>query len=782
MQLTPPPYRPPGSSDDPEAPADPRRHRTTPGQRTAVLAIAAVSGVLAAATSTATPTGWRPADLGWVWFVVTVVALCASRAQRWTLLWMAVPGAALGVGAGRIAGVLALAAAVVVLWRTIRDRRVRTAVGGLAGTALLSMELPGGVRLTGATALLTVLALGPVVWTAWRRARRGERRVAVRALAVLTGLCAVGTACAVALAILTAPAAVDAVEASNTAVARAGGDDTAATAAGFRAAGDDFAALRSTADRPWFLPARIVPVVGNNVQLTRTAFAAGAELNRTAADLAVNVDQSALSRPDGGVDLTVLASFATPATDAAAAVAQAQDDLAAANSPWVLPPLESRLDEIATSLDDAQRSADTVARAAEVLPGMLGADGPRRYLLLLGNPAELRDVGGHLGNWAEIVADDGRLELVEVGAPYDLFTPNEVVPPRIDGTFSDSFLEIRPQYFPQNWGSTPDMDAVARMAAGLYPQARPGPPVDGVIYADPTAFAALLELTGGVEVPTTEVVLTADNAVQFLTVGQFVTLTDVAPGTDPLGDAIEQAIGRFTDAPLPAPRRLVDLFSDVVAGGHLQVSTFDDGVNDLLDRTGLRRTLERRNQEDLLAVVNRNANPSKIDAFLRREVDYSVDWQRSTGQIRSTVTVRLTNEAPAEGLAPVQSQGPPTTPERTNRTQLSILTPLAAVLAEQDGQRAAFATQPETPSIFRHSVWVELAPGQSTEVRLDLSGIVDAGTYQLHWIGQPLLINEPTTVRVHDVERDPAGDEVSVTTFPAGEDRTIRVGSSPAVG
>jgi hypothetical protein len=781
MQLTPPPYRPPGAPVADLPAADRRSAGTTPAQRATVLLIAAVSGVVAALTSSASPTGWGPADLVWIWLAAAVVSLCASRAQRWTLVWMALPAAALGVGAGRVAGIVALVAALVQL-RAPRDRRVRAATGGLAAVGLLDLGLPGDLRLTGVTALVAVVAVAPAAWTAWRRARSNERRAAVWLLLGVSAVCVLGSVSAGVLAATTASSAERAVEASDAAVDEATDADPEATAARFRAAGEEFDTLDATANQPWFLPARVVPVVGNNVNLTRTAFAAGGELNRTAADLAVDADQSALSRPDGGVDLAVLASFAAPASDAAAAIGRARADLAAADSPWVLPPLGRRLEEISGSLEEAERSADVVADAAEVLPGMLGADGQRRYLLLLGNPAELRDIGGHLGNWAELVAVDGRLDLVEVGAPYDLFTPNDVVPPRIAGTYSDSFLEIRPQYFPQNWGSSPDMDAVARMAAELYPQARPGAPIDGVIYADPTAFAALLELTGGVQVPTTDVVLTSDNAVEFLTVDQFSVLTGLPAGVDPLADAIEEAVGRFSDAALPTPRRLVELFGDVVEGGHLQVSTFDPRANALLDRTGMRRTLERRDQEDLLAVVNRNANPSKIDAFLRREVTYAAEWQRSTGRIRSTVTVRLTNEAPADGLVDVQYQGPPTTPERTNRTQLSILSPLSAGGAQQDGSPTAFATQAETPSVFRHSVWVELAPGQSTEVTLELSGIVDAGEYRLRWIGQPMLVNEPTTVEVTDVEADPERADPFVSTFPAGENRTIRFGAGPEVG
>ncbi|MBU6215301.1 MAG: hypothetical protein KGR17_01760, partial [Acidobacteria bacterium] len=116
MQLTPPPYRPPQPGEPPtNGPAPRRRQPTTPGQKRAILAIAAGAGVLAAITSAASPTMWEPADLFWRWFAATGVALCASRSRRWTLVWLAVPAAVLGVGASRGAGILALVGAAVLL-------------------------------------------------------------------------------------------------------------------------------------------------------------------------------------------------------------------------------------------------------------------------------------------------------------------------------------------------------------------------------------------------------------------------------------------------------------------------------------------------------------------------------------------------------------------------------------------------------------------------------------------------------------------------------------------
>ena len=42
---------------------------------------------------------------------------------------------------------------------------------------------------------------------------------------------------------------------------------------------------------------------------------------------------------------------------------------------------------------------------------MLGGDGPRTYFVAFTTPAEARGLGGFMGTWAELRADDGRLEV-----------------------------------------------------------------------------------------------------------------------------------------------------------------------------------------------------------------------------------------------------------------------------------------------------------------------------------------------------------------------------------
>ena len=150
---------------------------------------------------------------------------------------------------------------------------------------------------------------------------------------------------------------------------------------------------------------------------------------------------------------------------------------------------------------------------------------------------------------------------------------------------------------------------------------------------------------------------------------------------------------------------------------------------------------------DLLAVVNRNSNPSKIDTFLRRSVDYDVDWDPTTGAVRSRVVVTMTNEVPAGDLGTEVTQPPPGAAPATNRTQLSVVTPFRATGALVEGEDVAIGSTSETDGLRRHTVTVDLPPGQRRTVSFDLTGEVARGDrYRLRWITQPLV--RPTDARL----------------------------------
>ncbi len=711
-----------------------RRTRSTREQRVGLsIEIAAAAAVVVLLTDSA-PTGHWIIDALYRAGFAAATVLAGARARRWNLLiaaalvavgsdgWMLVPAcAALAMGFG-------------LAWTGRRHRLVGGAAGALIAWAALDLAWPASP--TGATAALASLAVVPLWVSGYRNARRPTQRYLRYGLGGALLLAVASAAVAITFALTQRATLVDAADATVEAASSITSNSTSAGST-FTENQTEFAGVASAARSWWMLPTRAVPVVSQHVRAIQVAAESGADLNAFADELSGTVDYDRLQTSDGGVDLDLLRQFAGPVQRADTTLARVSADLADVQTPWLFPLLTDQIQEFRAQVDDAHRATAVADSAITHLPGIMGAGGPRRYLLLLGNPAEARDLGGHLGNWAELVVDDGKIDVVRVGVPYELFAPWTEPAPQLpeDLTLPVSLEEMQPTRFPQNWSASPDLATVNRVASALYPQAAGGAPIDGVIYADPVAFAALLGLTGPVEAGGVQ--LSADNAVQYLTRDQF--LGD-DPQSAPVSDLIRVALDRLTDNQLPGTEAVADAFSQVVAQGHLQFVSSTESENQLMELVGLDQPVPTVDGGDVVAVLSRNANPSKIDAYLHRSIDYDVDWEPSTGTVRSRVIVTLRNDAPAEGLPSLVIGAAVPLPPGTNRTQLSVLSPFDAVGMMLDGERIGYSTRDDLAGLHRFSVLVDLPPGAERTVVLDLGGRVERGpTYRLRWFNQPLL-------------------------------------------
>ena len=153
------------------------------------------------------------------------------------------------------------------------------------------------------------------------------------------------------------------------------------------------------------------------------------------------------------------------------------------------------------------------ARSTALLPPMLGASGPRTYLLLFQNPAELRATGGMPGAYVVIRADRGKIDITDQGtAAGDLGAFDK---PVLELAESDQLLYgERLGIYPADVNLTPDFPTAGALVREMY-RRRTGRLVDGVLATDPIALSYLLAMLGTVPVRGgTD--LTAANAVSVL--------------------------------------------------------------------------------------------------------------------------------------------------------------------------------------------------------------------------------------------------------------------------
>ena len=89
---------------------------------------------------------------------------------------------------------------------------------------------------------------------------------------------------------------------------------------------------------------------------------------------------------------------------AAAGAHRAQEAVAAIDTGALVPQLVGPVEELQDGMSQVAGALDAGAQVATLLPPMLGADGPRTYLLVSLNSAELRSAGGIVGAFAVLHA------------------------------------------------------------------------------------------------------------------------------------------------------------------------------------------------------------------------------------------------------------------------------------------------------------------------------------------------------------------------------------------
>ena len=737
------------SRPDP-SPSDPprRSRRRTPPDRPQLLAVATITAIAAliGAFVDPAPTGIDALDGLYRGAAAAAIVLAASRARRWALFWASGILAVFSTGLMLFFAALAIGIVGALAWFDRRDRVMAAVVGLLLSIVAFRM---GSVGFHGLTALAGAVAVVPLCVSGYRNSRRTWRRRIGRgamALAALAALAALIALIAVAVhsgdidsATRQATASLDALE---------GGESDAATAE-LADAEKKFASTASTFNGPVLALSRAVPVVSQHVAAVGDLADAGADLALSASRAAGVLDYEALLLPDGGVDLATLQAYRDPVIRSDRAVTGALAVIDERRSPWLAAPMVNRMNDLEDDLLDVAPDTELARLALDGLPALLGADAPRRYLVLFGSPAEARDLGGHIGHYAELEAEDGAVTLTETGPIIDLWTAEGADTRQLldPSTYPDSFIANRPQDFPQNWGATPDLPTAARAAAELYPQSG-GKPIDGVAYIDPEGIAALLEITGPVTAPGLPFALDADNAVQYLVADQY-TIHDDDTGSEVLTDLLEEVFSELTTVALPGPERLGVILGPATRGGHLRFWSFGEDDAPLLDRVGLSGRLPAvAPGQDFLSVLTSNANPNKIDRYLQRVVTHDVQWNRDAGRLDATTTVRLTNTAPMADEPVAVYGNEHDLPPGTNRTVLSILTPLTASEMRVDGAPVPFAQSREFDR-WRYSVIVEIPPGEEVTVELAGAGAGPAGdTYQLILAPQPLVTPDQVGVTV----------------------------------
>lgn len=454
-----------------------------------------------------------------------------------------------------------------------------------------------------------------------------------------------------------------------------------------------------TGDPVWRLAAAI-PYAGASLEVGRAVAVAADDIARRVLPGALTavetVDADSLRRPDGGVELTVLQAAQPQLTASAATFDAVSAGLARSPRAGVVGPIARARDQFEAQLAELGDPLHDGARSLELAVPLLGGDRPRRFFVLVQQTSEARGTGGLVGGYAVVETDRGKVRVSARGSNADLQSTPIPVPPGVGPDFVRLYGGLGAF---ELWGTvnvSPDLPTVAKVVNAKW-QAQGGGAVDGVIALDAKALASILQGGGDIEVADGQRIPPA-GLEEYLAVGQYVGVVG-EDGRSARKDQLEVVAGAVTDRIIAGDGSLEPLLrgvAEAVRSGHLRMASDDPTLAPLLAATGVDGSLPQGPAPVAYPVVV-NATGGKLDSFLERSVSY-VAGPCEGSRRRSTVSVELRNEAPAEGLPPfltIRNVGDGVTSSTDSRVSLTVYTTPGAELvrATVDGR----AVRPEDP-------------------------------------------------------------------------------------
>jgi hypothetical protein len=517
----------------------------------------------------------------------------------------------------------------------------------------------------------------------------------------------------------------------------------------FATARDDFAA--ASHDLAWARGGELVPGVAQQARAMRVAAAIGVDLARTAFGTAENGNVDALRVSDGTFPVKALENLEPVLAGDVASLQSSLRQTGPFRSPWLMSPLKAKLDGEVRKLVRAEHDATTALLATRSVPGMLGAEGPRRYLVLFENPAESRASGGVPGDYAEVSAVDGKLSLVKVGSTVTLGSSGNPAGKHLIGPedYLARYSQFEPEDYWANVPMSPDFPSVGEVAASLYPECG-GAKVNGVISLDPVAMAGLLAAIGPITAPEWPGPVDADNAVVILAHDEYIHFgNDGSLQVQFVQALIKSLWFGLVTRKLPSLPTLANDLLPALSGGHLLLYSETPQAERFLEAVHVAGSMPAVHG-DFLGVVTQNADGNKIDWYLRRSIDYRAVLNRTTDQITAVLTLWLHNLSPTSGLPPIiidPAPGGTTTPGESE-LYVSIYSPWEEDGSSLNGVPLVMADQQELGR-FVYSAFVMVPAGGTATIVLHLVGSWNPGEhYHFGMYSQPLLFPDHVSTSV----------------------------------
>jgi hypothetical protein len=415
------------------------------------------------------------------------------------------------------------------------------------------------------------------------------------------------------------------------------------------------ASARNRTDGFWWSAMTMAPFVGDDAAGVREL---SASLDLVASEaigpLGDTIDDLDSITRSGRIDVKLVSALQDRVTVAHEAFTTAAAMVRAKDSAGFAGAFRSRYDDYVETVTDLARDLGSAKTAVQILPGMLGADEPRQYLLIFENNAEIRATGGLPGSWALVKANDGKLKMALQGAASDFDVYEEPIGD-INSAEQALFGKEMGRFF-QDPNFTPDFPRAARVFEAFWAKQYRNKPLDGVVSIDVVGLSYLMNGLGPVQSDGIE--LTAENVV-----GQLLSKVYMEPDTakqDVIFRGVARAIfERMTAGPDDAVA-LVEGIIRAAREGRFHVASFNDSEQTALAGTRIAGELSSdEGQTPHVDIALNDATASKMSYYLRYYTDVkSISCNGGKQELVATTTLSQTISPEDAASLPAYVTGP----------------------------------------------------------------------------------------------------------------------------
>ncbi|CCQ13625.1 putative uncharacterized protein [Rhodococcus sp. AW25M09] len=524
------------------------------------------------------------------------------------------------------------------------------------------------------------------------------------------------------------------------------GDSAGAEAAAALASESANDVVSATTSIPFSI-AKAVPYLGSPLksvaQISDVVQGLADDVLAPASAAGASLNPSSLVEGGGKVDTAALRD-AQPVLQQTSAAA---DELSERAQQVDEPAFLGVVDEARTSLiDQTHELANLLTNtriASELLPSMLGDNGPRSYFLAFQTNAEARGTGGLLGGYGIIRAENGTARVDTLGSNNELAFAQQPI---------DLGAEYNALWGPRNTttdfrnsNASPHFPYAGQIWSSMWTE-QTGEVLNGTIATDPIALSYILGATGPVTLADGEQI-TADNVVEITLSTAYSRFGDDQAARKAYLQQISSAVvAKMVNGTAPSSS-LLDAVGRAGSEGRISIWSADPAEQAVLAGTKVGHTLPDSPAPYANVVVN-NAGGNKLDYYLARDISYTAT-SCTDGTRTSTVTATLTNTVNPDGLTQyVASTFQPNVPYGTNEAIVYLYgTQGATITAMKVDGVTAFSIQSGT-ELGRpvKAAYVTIPPGESQTVTWELQEPSSAGAATVPV--QPLVNPAAVTIDV----------------------------------